>query len=294
MTIAIAPDLPMRRRPGWTSRQGWPVILAMAVIAFYIVVAIGAPWLAPYDFAAIDLIARNAPPVGFGGSWAHPMGTDDLGRDVLSRTMSSVRTSLSVALVASMVSLVLGVGLGLLSARRRGFADGAIRVAVDVNAALPFMILALSVLAFFGNNMVLFVCLLGLYGWERYTRLVRAVAMAEYEKGYVAALRRVGASERRIALGHVLRNVLPVVIVNWTISLPEVILLESSLSFLGLGIQPPNASLGNMVGLGRDSVVTAWWIATMPGITIFILTFAVSVLGDWLRDYTDPSLSKGN
>src|SRR5690606_28262012 len=184
-------------------------------------------------------------------------------------------------------------GLGLLSARRRGFGEGVIRVAVDVNAALPFMILALSVLAFFGNNLVLFVGLLGLYGWERYTRLVRAVAMAEYEKGYVTALRRIGASEPRIALAHVLRNVLPVIIVNWTISLPEVILLESSLSFLGLGIQPPNASLGNMVGLGRDSVITAWWIATMPGIAIFVLTFAVSVLGDWLRDYTDPSLSQG-
>ena len=146
-------------------------------------------------------------------------------------------------------------------------------------------------LAFFGNTIVLFVCLLGLYGWERYTRLVRAVAMAEYEKGYVAALRRIGASEPRIAIAHVLRNVLPVIVVNWTISLPEVILLESSLSFLGLGIQPPMASLGNMVGLGRDYVVTAWWIATMPGIAIFVLTFAVSVLGDWLRDYTDPSLS---
>lgn len=289
--MSVSGTIPLPRRRNWLRAQGWLVVLAFAIVALYLAVAIGAAWLAPYDFAAIDLIARNAPPVGFGGTWAHPMGTDDLGRDVLSRTMISVRTSLTVALAASAVSLVIGVSLGLLSARRRGVADGVIRVAVDFNAALPFMILALSVLAFFGNSIVLFVCLLGLYGWERYTRLVRAVAMAEYEKGYVAALRRIGASERRIGLAHVLRNVLPVIIVNWTITLPEIILLESSLSFLGLGIQPPNASLGNMVGLGRDYVVTAWWIATMPGIAIFLLTFAVSVLGDWLRDYTDPSLT---
>ncbi|HEY4201270.1 MAG TPA: ABC transporter permease [Devosiaceae bacterium] len=289
MAIANIGVVP-RRRPAWLARQGWVVILAFAIVALFLFVAVAAQWIAPYDFTAIDLVAGNAPPVGFGGTWAHPFGTDDLGRDVFSRTLISVRTSLTVALVSSLVSGLIGVTFGLISARNRGFWGGLVRIAVDFNAALPFMILALAVLAFFGNNIVLFVCLLGLYGWERYTRLVRAVAMAEYEKGYVAALRRNGASERRIAIAHVLRNVMPVIVVNWTVSLPEVILLESSLSFLGLGIQPPLASLGNMVGLGRDYIVTSWWIATIPGIAIFLLTFAVSVVGDWLRDYTDPSL----
>ncbi len=278
------------RRRGWLARQGWIVAFSFVIIVLFLVVAVIAPWVAPYNFADIDLIARTAPPVGFGGTWSHPFGTDDLGRDVLSRALISVRTSLTVALASSLVSVLIGVSLGLISARYRGLAGSVIRVAVDFNAALPFMILALAVLAFFGNTLVLFVCLLGLYGWERYTRLVRAVAMSEYEKGYVFALRRIGASEKRIALSHVLRNVLSVIVVNWTVTLPEVILLESSLSFLGLGIQPPLASLGNMVGMGRDYVVSAWWIATIPGIAIFFLTFAVSVVGDWLRDYTDPSL----
>lgn len=278
------------RRRGWLARQGWLVVLSFVIVALFLTIAVIAPWIAPYNFADIDLIARTAPPIGFGGDWSHPLGTDDLGRDVLSRSLISVRTSLTVALASSLVSVLIGVSLGLTSARSRGFAGSIIRIAVDFNAAVPFMILALAVLAFFGNTLFLFICLLGLYGWERYTRLVRAVAMSEYEKGYVAALRRTGASERRIALSHVLRNVLSVIIVNWTVTLPEVILLESSLSFLGLGIQPPLASLGNMVGMGRDYVVSAWWIATIPGIAIFLLTFAVSVLGDWLRDYTDPSL----
>jgi peptide/nickel transport system permease protein len=236
---------PTRRRRSWLARQGVVVAIAFVIVAVFLTVALIAPVVAPYNFADIDLIARNAPPVGFGGAWAHPFGTDDLGRDVFSRTLISVRTSLTVALASSLVSIVIGVSLGLLSARNRGIAGSVIRIGVDFNAAVPFMILALAVLAFFGNTLILFICLLGLYGWERYTRLVRAVAMAEYEKGYVAALRRIGASEKRIALAHVLRNVLPVIVVNWTISLPEVILLESSLSFLGLGIQPPLASLGN-------------------------------------------------
>lgn len=289
MTIASI-ETSKPRRPNWLLAQGWVVIAAFVIVAIFLFVAVAAPWLAPYDFAGIDLIASNAPPVGLGGSWAHPFGTDDLGRDVFSRTLISVRVSLTVALLSSLVSAFIGVSLGLLSARSRGLVGAIVRVGVDFSASLPFMILALAVLAFFGNNIVLFICLLGFYGWEGYARLVRAVAMAEYEKGYVTALRRAGASEARIAISHVLRNVLPVIVVNWTVSLPAVILLESSLSFLGLGIQPPMASLGNMVGLGRDYIVTSWWIATIPGIAIFFLTFAVSVLGDWLRDYTDPSL----
>lgn len=280
--VAAIRSIPVRREA--------LVIAAFAVIAIYLLVAIFADWLSPYDFDAIDLRGRNLPPVGFGGKMAHFFGTDELGRDLLSRLIVSVRVSLAIAVAASLISLVIGVSLGLASALRGGIFDIVIRVAVDFHAALPFLMFALAVLAFFGNNLVLFVCLLGLHGWQRYARLVRAVALAEYQKGYVAALRRLGASEWRVSILHVLRNIAAVIVINWTISLPEIMLVESSLSFLGLGIQPPLSSLGNMVGLGRDYIVTSWWIATIPGIAIFLIALAISMVGDWLRDFTDPGL----
>lgn len=266
------------------------VLVAAFAVAVFVMLALFATDLAPYGFASIDLRARNAPPVLFGGTWRHVFGTDELGRDILSRLIVSVRVSLAVCLIASLISALIGITLGLLAAMARGCVDGVIRIAIDFHASVPFLTFALAVLAFFGNNLVLFVCLLGTYGWERYARLVRAMAMVEYNKGYVAALRRAGASRLRIALGHVLRNVLAVILVNWTVSLPELMLLESGLSFLGVGIQPPLASLGNMVGLGRDYIVTSWWIATIPGVAIFIFTLSISTIGDWLRDRTDPSL----
>lgn len=282
------PDLvrtPYERPP-----RDYVVFAAMAAVALFVIVALLADRLAPFGFASIDLRARNVPPVGFGGTTRHFLGTDELGRDILSRMMISVRVSLVICVLASLISATIGILLGLLAAMGRRWVDSVIRVAIDFHASVPFLTFALAVLAFFGNNLTLFVCLLGTYGWERYARLVRALALVEYSKGYVAALRRAGASRSRIAFGHVLRNVMAVILVNWTISLPELMLLESGLSFLGVGIQPPLASLGNMVGLGRDYIVTSWWIATIPGVAIFILTLSISTIGDWLRDRTDPSL----
>ncbi|MBS0541588.1 MAG: ABC transporter permease, partial [Proteobacteria bacterium] len=251
------PDLvrtPYERPP-----RDYVVFAAAAIVVLFVVVALLADWVAPFGFASIDLRARNVPPVGFGGTTRHFLGTDELGRDILSRMMISVRVSLVICVLASLISATIGILLGLLAAMGRRWVDSVIRVAIDFHASVPFLTFALAVLAFFGNNLTLFVCLLGTYGWERYARLVRALALVEYSKGYVAALRRAGASRSRIAFGHVLRNVMAVILVNWTISLPELMLLESGLSFLGVGIQPPLASLGNMVGLGRDYIVTSWW-----------------------------------
>lgn len=285
MTDLIAPGPARPRR-----RREMAVTLAAVMVILFILVAIFAERLAPYGFASIDLRARNTPPVFFGGSFHHVLGTDELGRDILSRLMISVRVSLLVSILACLIAATIGVTLGLAAAFLRGWVDSLIRVAIDFHASVPFLIFALAILAFFGNNIVLFVVLLGTYGWERYARLVRALALVEYEKGYVLALRRLGAGEVVIAVKHVLPNVAAIIIVNMTIALPELILLESGLSFLGVGIQPPLASLGNMVGLGRDYIVTSWWIATIPGIAIFILTLSISTIGDWLRDVTDPSL----
>lgn len=287
-----ADALPKIRSEKAPRRPGLDVTTALCavVLVTFILVAIFANVLAPYGFAQIDLHARKAPPMLFGGTFKHVLGTDELGRDILSRVFYGVRTSLLIALGASAISLSLGTTLGLLAAFRRGFADMLIRVAVDFQASMPFLIIALAVLAFFGDNLWLFMALLGLYGWERYARLVRTMAGLELERGYVAALTRNGAGTVRIAFLHVLPNILSVVLVNLTVILPEILMQESALSFLGLGIQPPLVSLGSMVGAGRDYIMTEWWISTLPGIVIFLLSLSISLIGDYLRDAFDPTL----
>ncbi|QYA16619.1 ABC transporter permease (plasmid) [Rhizobium sp. AB2/73] len=291
---ATGADVPRKTRSerSFQPRLRFDLMTAICAIVLvtFIIVAIFANVLAPHGFAQIDLHARKAPPILFGGSFKHILGTDELGRDILSRIFYGLRTSLLIALGASAISLALGTVLGLLAAFGRGFADMLIRVAVDFQASMPFLIIALAVLAFFGDNLWLFMALLGLYGWERYARLVRAMAGLELERGYVAALRRNGAGTARIAFQHVLPNTLSVVLVNLTIVLPEILLQESALSFLGLGIQPPLVTLGSMVGAGRDYVMTEWWIAILPGIVIFILSLSISLIGDYLRDVLDPTL----
>jgi peptide/nickel transport system permease protein len=273
-----------------SARLDLTTVICLVVLVTFIVLAVFANVLAPYGFAQIDLHARKAPPFLFGGTLKHVLGTDELGRDILSRVFYGVRTSLLIALGASAISLLLGTTLGLLAAFRRGFADMLIRVAVDFQASMPFLIIALAVLAFFGDNLWLFMALLGLYGWERYARLVRTMTGLELERGYVAALKRNGASTTRIAVMHVLPNILSAVLVNLTVVLPDILMQESALSFLGLGIQPPMVSLGSMVGAGRDYVMTEWWISTLPGIAIFLLSLSISLIGDYLRDAFDPTL----
>jgi peptide/nickel transport system permease protein len=260
------------------------------VLALFVILAVFANVLAPYGFAQIDLHARKVPPLLFGGTWRHVLGTDELGRDILSRVFYGLRTSLLIALGASAISLTLGTTLGLVAGFRRGIADTLIRVAVDFQASMPFLIIALAVLAFFGDNLWLFMGLLGLYGWERYARLVRAMTSLEMERGYVAALKRNGAGMVRMAVFHVLPNILSVVLVNLTVVMPDILMQESALSFLGLGIQPPMVSLGSMVGAGRDYVMTEWWISVLPGVVIFMLSLSISLIGDYLRDAFDPTL----
>ncbi|WP_267552636.1 ABC transporter permease [Rhizobium rhizogenes] len=291
--IATEADVLSKIKPEKTPRRlrlDVTTALCALVLVSFILVAIFANVLAPYRFAQIDLHARKVPPILFGGTFKHMLGTDELGRDILSRIFYGLRTSLLIALGASAISLALGTTLGLLAAFRRGFADMLIRVAVDFQASMPFLIIALAVLAFFGDNLWLFMGLLGLYGWERYARLVRTMAGLELERGYVAALKRNGAGMPRIAFLHVLPNILSVVLVNLTVILPEILLQESALSFLGLGIQPPLVSLGSMVGAGRDYIMTEWWISMLPGIVIFLLSLSISLIGDYLRDAFDPTL----
>ena len=153
-----------------------------------------------------------------------------------------------------------------------------------------FAALALAALAFLGNSFTLFVLIMGVYGWERYARIVRGMALSAQAQGYAVALRTLGASSARVYFAHILPNIASAIIVNMTLNFPETVLLETSLSFLGLGIQPPLTSLGNMVGFGRDYLLSAWWIAVCPAFAIFLTTLAFSILGDWLRDQLDPTV----
>jgi peptide/nickel transport system permease protein len=267
------------------------ILFCMAIVLLLTSIACTAQWIAPYDYAAIDLRARLAPPAWLAkGTMAHWLGTDELGRDMLSRLIQSIQTSMTVALLGSIMSAVLGTFLGFLSAHFRGWLDELIMAAVDIQAALPFMILALAVVAFFGSNIVLFVGLMGIYGWERYARLTRAMTLSALSNGYAVAIHTLGARPVRIYARHILPNIANTLIVTVTLNFPQIVLLETSLSFLGVDIQPPMTSLGNMVGFGRDYLLTAWWIAAFPAVTIFLGTLAISLLGDWIRDILDPTL----
>jgi peptide/nickel transport system permease protein len=260
---------------------------AVLISAAWLVLCVGlvglTPLLALPNPDDIDLIARLQPPVGFGGDWAHPLGTDDIGRDMLARLIISLRTSLVLALGATIVSAVIGTTLGIAAAHFGGWFDEFVVAAVDAQASLPFIIITLTLTAFFGTNLLMFLFILSIFGWERFARLSRAMTLASRGRGYVLALQTLSFSWPRIYLRHVLPNIASALLVTATINFPETILLETSLSFLGLGIQPPRSSLGNMLGFGRNYILTAWWISVMPGLAIFFCTLAVSIIGDWAR-----------
>ncbi len=263
--------------------------------AFWIVVvlliALSADFISPYSYSQLDLLARLNPPVFWGGSSDHWLGTDELGRDVMSRLFHSVRISLLVAFISTLLSATVGVLMGFAAAHFRGWVEQLVLTLVDFQASMPFMIIALAVLAFFGNTLVLFIALMGFYGWERSARIARGLTIAANEQGYAAAVYDLGASPWRVYLLHILPNIASTLIVSITLTFPEVILLESGLSFLGLGVQPPMTSLGNMVGYGREYLQTAPWILLAPSTFIVVTTFSVSMLGDWLRDRLDPTLN---
>jgi peptide/nickel transport system permease protein len=268
-----------RRLPGLVAFAiGWLILM--------IVVALLADVVSPYTYTALDLRNRLSPP----GTPGHWLGTDELGRDVLSRLIHSIRMSLLIAFGATLISAALGTTLGFLAAYFRGLVEQFVLMLADFQASMPFLILALSALAFFGNSVPLLICLMGLVGWDRYARIARSLAISASAQGYAAAVRQLGATPSRTYLRHILPNIASTVIVSMTLVFPEVILLESGLSFLGLGVQPPATSLGNMVGFGREYLTRAPWIMLAPATAIVITTLAVSILGDWLRDKLDPTL----
>lgn len=286
--LAAAPSNLMRRRRAPVPLS---VSLAIAWIGLMVLVAIFANVLRPYSITAIDLSARLAPPLGMGGSIVHPLGTDSLGRDVLSRLIVSIRISLSIAFGATVLGLLFGGLLGLMASHFRGVVEQSVLTLIDVQAALPFIIMALSALGFFGNSLSLLIGLMALYGWERHARIARGLALSANTHGYMLAVRQLGAGPWRQYLRHLLPNISATMIVSGTLVFPEIILAASGLSFLGLGVQPPMTSLGNMIGYGRAYIGSAPWILLFPSLIIVLTTLAISMAGDWVRDRLDPTLA---
>ena len=264
------------------------LLLASAALVVIIILGVLAPWIAPADPNAVDMLARSKPPVWYAdGSWAHPLGTDNIGRDLLSRCLYGIRTSFGIATLGLIFSAILGITLGIISGLGGTIVDRIVMTVVDVFITLPNLLLLLCGIALLGTEIWVLVVMIGLVRWEAYARLVRGQVLTLREQTYVEASRTLGASRFRIAVKHILPNLASPLVVILTLSFPGVLLMEAGLSFLGVGVQPPTASLGRMIGDGRDYLIDAWWVAGMPSIVIVMITLSFQLIGDGLRDRID-------
>ena len=264
--------------------------MALVILALVVFVAIGAPLLAPHNPYLQDLDRRLAPPLWAGGTFSHVLGTDQLGRDLLSRLMFGARISLAVGAASVLIAGVVGVFIGVVAGFYGGVVDELLMRLADLRLALPFILLVIAVIAVFGPGFGNVVAILGLTGWVLYARVVRAEVLSLRERDFVAAARSMGASDARLMLRHILPNTLASAIVIGSLELAQMIVAESALSFLGLGVQAPTPSWGNMLGEGRDYLLSNWWLATFPGMAIALTAVSVNFVGDWLRDRLDPHL----
>ncbi|MEM7443133.1 MAG: ABC transporter permease [Pseudomonadota bacterium] len=287
------PTKERRSRLGLLSANRVVLAFAWTILGCIIFLGLFGNWLTPYGDTEQNLLDRLAPPALLGYDSAYLLGSDRLGRDILARLVFATRISLAIALAGTIIGAIIGTLLGFLAAYFRGLIEEAIMTLVDIQASLPFIIIALTLLAFVGNSLTLFIIIMGIYGWERYARLARGAVLSAQSQPYARAVRALGASPWRLYTRHLLPNIAGVLIVQFTLNYPEIVLLETALSFLGLGIQPPLTSLGQMMGDGRDLLINAWWLSVIPGTLIFATTLSISIIGDWLRDRLDPTIGRG-
>jgi peptide/nickel transport system permease protein len=288
---APAPTEAVAALPRGRRRTEWFVLVGVSFVLLMAVMALAAPWLAPENPERQSLRARLAAPTWEGPDGrAHLLGTDHLGRDVLSRVIYGARVSLLVGFAAVAVGSLMGAGLGLWAGFRGGWVDSVIMTLADAQLAFPFILLAIGIIAVLGPSFPTLVVVVGLSGWVAYARILRAQTLALRSREFVEAVHGLGGSTARIVLRHVLPNVLSSLVVIATLELARAIVLEATLSFLGLGIQPPTPSWGGMVQEGREYLDSAWWISTSPGLVLMATSIVVSRTGDWLRDLLDPTL----
>jgi ABC-type dipeptide/oligopeptide/nickel transport system permease subunit len=249
------------------------------------------PWVYPQDPLSQDLLARLSPPFWQeGGSLAHPLGTDNLGRDVLVRILYGSRISLMVGFASVLVACGAGILLGLVSGYYGGRADSVIMRVADVFMAYPFMLLTISVIAVLGNSIVNLILVLGLSDWVTYARTIRGSVLSIKEKEFVLAARSVGTRHATILMRHIFPNVLSPILVLGTVRVANIIIWESGLSFLGMGVPPPMPTWGRMLAEGRVYIMDSWWLVTLPGLAIMLTILSINLLGDGLRDALDPRL----
>ncbi|ASM72294.1 MULTISPECIES: ABC transporter permease [Roseobacteraceae] len=288
MTSLADPAIVPRAQRG-TTNFIQKIAIGIAVVLFAL--AMLAPWIVPFGPLDQSLLSRLRPPLGFERfAIGHYAGTDELGRDVLSRALHGMRLTLVLAFAGAMIGLAIGGTLGLVAGLRRGWVEDVIMSLVDMQIAIPFTLVALLILSLMGSNLTVLVLVLGIAGWEQYARIVRAEVRRLSSLPFIEAAWTAGAGSVYIAWRHVLPNLVAPLVVQFTLALSNIVILESTLSFLGLGVQPPHPSLGSMVGLGRDYMPTAPWIVLVPAALIVALTFSVQILGDWLRDRADVRL----
>ena len=262
-----------------------------AFVALLILAALAAPLIAPADPIRQSLRGRlSAPTLEGADGKAHLLGTDHLGRDVFSRVIYGARVSLLVGFAAVVVGGLVGATLGLLAGFRGGWIDSAIMTLADAQLAFPFILLAIGIIAVLGPSFSTLIMVIGLSGWVTYARVLRSQVLVLRSREFVDAIHALGGSTARVIVRHVLPNVLSSLVVIATLELARAIVLEATLSFLGLGVQPPTPSWGGMVHEGREYLDSAWWISTAPGIVLMLTSVVVSRTGDWLRDLLDPTL----
>ena len=290
-TAATLTATPKRSNRGlWRSlSRSRPAMVGLVFLIAFLIIAIAAPILAPHDPATPHLLYRLAPPAWLAaGSTEFLLGTDHLGRDILSRILHGSRIALLVAFGAVAISAFIGVTLGLLAGYFRGWTETIIMRIVDTIISIPNVLLYLAVLGVFGPSLPTLVLVIGLVNWTTFARVVRGEVLSVRRREFVESAVASGQSTFLIVLRHVLPSTVAPIIVVATLNVAVVIVLEASLSFLGLGVQPPTVTWGRMLADGRNYLTTSWCVATFPGIAITVLCLSLILVGDWLRDFFDP------
>jgi len=267
-------------------------LVGLVVVVIVVVTAVAAPLLSPFDPVEQDLGDRRLKAPGFrdAAGRLHPLGTDHLGRDLLARVIYGARPALLVGFAAVMISGVIGMMAGLVSGYFGGRVDDALMRLADIQLAFPFILLAIAVIGVLGPSLKTIIAVIGVSSWVVYARIVRSAVLSLREREFVQAALALGSGDGRVLLRHILPNALTPWLVVATLDMARVIVIESALSFLGLGVQPPTPTWGGMLADGRVYISTAWWLATFPGLAILVTVLGINLFGDGLRDTLDPRL----
>ena len=269
------------------SRRLSPVLPAVLVLGAVTLAAVAAPLLAPASPTAQDLMYGLEPP-----GRDYPLGTDHLGRDLLSRVVYGARVSMVVSTAAVLLSAGVGLVVGLVAGYFRGTVDAVASAVIDMQLSFPPVLLAIAIVSALGPNLLNTVLVMAITSWVVYSRLIRGEVLSIREREYVQAAKLLGADSARVLTRHIFPQVVPSLLVLLTLQFGRMVVLEATLSFLGLGVQPPDPSLGSLLADSRDYIQTAWWVTFFPGIAISLTVWATNLVGDWLRDVLDPRLSR--